>query len=613
MADICFLEIDNSDYELLDNLDIEAHQTASWKSANTSNKAFAEIVIKALKLEESSTDRTYFSISNIRVRDNLEIDSIQKYFNHFLLQSMAHIGVDNFGIEELPSVIAINLMPFFFRPADGDRIIEGFSNGIKKIKKIDKIFFVFFIRQHAMISESIELEKIVQSDFGPDNIVIIDVDGYSISIKKTTTDSALISRDNIPRSIFEKILHFKDQSSFKRALIYETNINIGHFEVGSCHIRTHYDLNDFIRRDNVFEHLYHQFSRITLNFSNINILATGLEEDALSILGNRFEAASKNDENPNNPDKKIKVVFYRGHFTLERIVAQHDDICEWLRSSDCIFLLTDVVNSGNTVTTMLEHINNIVKEHAFNSTILSFAVVKMNNSPQDIEAAVTINRPYFKSDLCPLCSIGQPFKPVRENNWKQDFRYVNSEQLTPLDFWEMIEDCDALERENFKFLHRVNTVKLVEKYKHRLSYVIKHKYDEIWGNVKPDAILTINEKMSYDFALLVSSVLDLNREFVKTIPRAVLDESEQLPDLLQFFLKKYGEEGAKILLVDDGINTGSTFRKLILSVKPYKINIIGGIVIDNRLKITQLQAIEAEMNNACICPLYTWPSSPHLN
>jgi hypothetical protein len=134
--------------------------------------------------------------------------------------------------------------------------------------------------------------------------------------------------------------------------------------------------------------------------------------------------------------------------------------------------------------------------------ILPFAIVKMNNSPQDIKAAVVINRPYFEKDLCPMCDLGQPLKGVRQESWKEDFRNVDAAQLTPLDFWEMVQDCKALRRDeaylgSASLVHRVETSKLVERYNHWLSNLIRFRCNAAWGSNKPYTIVTVSRAMVY--------------------------------------------------------------------------------------------------------------------
>jgi hypothetical protein len=64
------------------------------------------------------------------------------------------------------------------------------------------------------------------------------------------------------------------------------------------------------------------------------------------------------------------------------------------------------------------------------------------------------------------------------------------------------------------------------------------------------------------------------------------------------------------LIVDDGVNFGGTARKLHKFVEKNLESVLGMLVLDSRLKYTQLEKLQIESPRHPFLALYTWPSLP---
>lgn len=634
MSNCWLIDILPSDLELeeLRQLGMVPLDTTSWYHAGKNVPGLINLLREAGVVVDAPQEPhvVVLPVAEMRQSSGQEFEDVHEYFYELTRQSLDRLGIQSSLDVDVPDVLAFNLMPFYPRAAIANRVMDGICRAIEAIPQLSSTCLAFFVRTHRPFSDNDQLKRLVQSSLYPNKAIIVDLDGFLINLERNNVkgrSKPRVTKRSVARSIFERVLRFKDKRSFRRALVYQTNINIGHFDVGTCHVRTHYDLNDFVRRDNVFEHIYSEFCRVTAGFNNIAVITTGLERNALTVLGNRLQSASVNDlQIASDGSWRTREVTWRGHFFADEISPNAEQIKSWVGSCDCALVLTDIVNSGSTVYGVAEAFRWISKDiQASGETrngkieIKTFAVAKMKNSPSDIEASTVINRPYFPSDraLCPLCQLKQPIKKVKQATWEEDFRYVDLAQLTPLDFWEMVQDCDALQREKSyagakRLMYRVDTERLVQRYRHWLANVIAAKYRSRWGRNYPDMLLTVNEEASLRFAALVSEALGPHRCRILGISRAVLDEKDEPSTELTNELGKCKERRFRVLLVDDGINFGGTARKLIRLATKHEVNTLGMLVLDSRLETSELQRFktEAANKNLRIEALYIWPSHP---
>jgi adenine/guanine phosphoribosyltransferase-like PRPP-binding protein len=244
-----------------------------------------------------------------------------------------------------------------------------------------------------------------------------------------------------------------------------------------------------------------------------------------------------------------------------------------------------------------------------------FAIARMRNSPATtttglkINAVVPIKRDHYSKNDCPLCELGQPLKEVQTVD---DFYYIDKAQLTPFDFWELVKDCNALERlqldpQERKFLYRINTKRIIARYRNWLKSVIRQKYESVWPNTRPTAICTVEEKRGIEFSGLVAESLDVGMDNVISIQRDILRRITPSSVLLNGE-NPFSEKSQRILIVDDGINYGFTIENLINYCRAGGFNPAGALVLDSRLTEEQQERLQALMGGQRILALYNWPS-----
>jgi hypoxanthine-guanine phosphoribosyltransferase len=154
----------------------------------------------------------------------------------------------------------------------------------------------------------------------------------------------------------------------------------------------------------------------------------------------------------------------------------------------------------------------------------------------------------------------------------------------------------------------VDTTKLIENYGYWIGNIIREKYLRVWGNKFPHIILTVNGETGKLFAQLVRGSLHLHACQIIPIFRSVLNETQEPPEDVNLALKKCKDKELRVMLVDDGINTGGTIRKLNRFIQKQGISASGVLVLDNRLSNAELEKLGINMNN--FLAIYTWPSRP---
>jgi len=616
----------------LEHLEVIPYDITSWRYKSRSPIAFLDLLRKDGVITDDPSNPVYPVVASVDnpIHGDQEIQDIGLYFFKLIKNALELLGIESIVGPNAPYVIAINLWPFHTRSAIADRLAGGIMRAVAHFPKLAGTSLVLFVRIHKTFSESVELSRLIQSPNYPSKIYIIDRDGYSIMLERNVDPEAAgpkLRRHIIGHSVFDTLLNFPDKESFRSQLIYQTNMNIGHFDVGSCHVRTHYDLTDFVRRDSVFQHLYKELRRVTHGFKKVNVITTGFEIDALMTLANRIQDASARDYQVENGNGSKKVEFFWiGHLSGSDLKAYTGHLEKLVGDSDCLLILTDVVNSGSTVEEMSKALEQIREGMDSSShrpidpdvVIKVFAVVKMRNSPPSIEAAVTIERPYFKIDdktPCPLCQMKQPIAKVGKETWNKDFKYVDRAQLTPFDFWETVQDCKALETDKlyaggFRLLHRVSTKRVLERYKHWLVNVIRARYASEWGTQYPSTLFFVDEPSGESFANLTMEALYPHRCVTVKVTREVVSGRQEISDKTTNSLTACRQRGDKVLIVDDGINTGGTISRLISFVTRHDIKPMGVLVFDNRLQEVQIRHLENEMSGAKVIALYTWPARP---
>ena len=577
-------------FSILRHFGITEKQAASWNPVAISKKGLSTLLIRSDVLNNDE-----ISIVDIYINYIEKVEPLNIYFETSFKDAFEKIGMKG-DLDASNFVIVFNLMPFLLSTTIIDKILQGLFHSIADISLLKDVPFVFLTRNIDWFTKSEIFKGCLAKKKIRNSFFLIDIRGYSISFQKGKSLQV-----EIPRNIFLEVLNITDKG-IRMALIYQTNISLGHFELKNSHIRTHYDLSDFVVRDDVSEYLCDKVSRIIQGYQRVIIIGAGLEQKALTHLMYQFKIM--------NSDRVREVIV---DFFEEKSVVRKR-IKELIEETDCVVILSDIINTGSTLSSMIQDINQILQGKV---PIKLFTIVRMINSPEiinenyQLDAAITIRREYYPADekKCPLCQLDQPLKVVEKI---QDFHYTDTAQLTPFDFWEIVEDCKALERSSIdtqgrEFLYRINTVRIISRYGNWLKNVIRSKYDLFWPHYKPNAILTVKEPAGAAFSELVSTSLDIDD--IVAVERSELRKASPSSGLTKE-QNPFSAGHTRVLIVDDGINYGSTLEQLIYYCRAGGIIPLGALVFDSRLKRTQTEKLQLLMGGNRIVALYTWPSTP---
>lgn len=623
MPDLWYLEFgaSASHLSLLSYLDILPFQTKSWLQNRdvTFEQAIqnrADLLVELL-IRSGLIDSAPYDLSALSIEVTEKIDDLVAYSEKFLSKAVTNFA-DRIEINKFPSVIILNLMPFVLSKTIVDKIILGFRKIFDKHAFLSSAELVFFTREHFWITDSIRFKQNMLSPSFPNKVCIVDLEGIADIFVCEIKDGKKFAdqqRKEVRRSSFEKVLHFRNEREFRKALVYETNLNIGHFILSNSHVRTHYDLEYFVKRDNVFEYIFKKFATLFSKFKRITLIAEGLETWALTMLGNRLTAAWTLES---DAEKNISIDFQ----SLSGAQVSDDTILRWIENSDCILILTDIINTGATVKNVIKKINNVfdnykstIQEDLNLPAIQVFTVVSMEHPPGrpapdfhfPITYGVHIPRPYYEpdKDKCPLCILKQPSIDVKDI---RDFSLTGTSQPTPFDFWEVVKDCKALvSNEAYAgggmLLYRIETSRIFKQYGKWLEKIVARKYEITFGKVFPQVLVTLTEPAAKQFTSIVQRALKLYRASVISIERANLNAGTPF---IEIDITEIRDKKHSVLIVDDGINKGETMRKLVSHCVDNELNILGALVFDNRLDTVQLNKISSKMKEGKILPVYSW-------
>lgn len=590
-SQIIVLHIPLEHIEFVSRKGLSPLQINSWRKELLSKSALKKLI---LANENSSPSR--FRLKNISVtiqlpKEDNSNNELVKYFWDFFSFSF------NKGIAEVKSAkiselrFVINLMPFSFPTSISDKIIKGLRKYLENEPKhkMKRLHLTFLTKNSLSFQDSLFYKDTINNK-GKYNVTfhLIDYRGYSCEDISRT-------RKPISRELFKKSLvniHRKqtEEEWFYSRLIYETNTYIGHFLLPNSHVRTHYDLKDFVREDNIFEYLYSAITKIITGFSNVLLIYDGIESTALQRLSSQLQQHCDH----------INAIadFQRG-------VHRKD-----LASADAIIILTDIVNTGRSLKSAYDYICSMQGKKV---NVICFSIIAMQNSPEDkcdisFLTASRVRREYYKNDpkQCVLCLLEQPSIEVRQ---AKDFEVVHPRQLTPFDFWEMVYDTKAMKQKEMEITgrilsYRVESVQIIKRYGNWLRNVINKKYLLSLPNRFPTKVLTVKEQGGIAFSNLICDALNISHTAVMPILReelrrlAMPNSRAENPGLLA---------QDRVLLADDGINEGNTIRQLANYCNKYGADPIGVVVLDNRLEEQDFQKLRTKLGRVPIIFLYGWP------
>lgn len=540
------------------------------------------------------------NIQNVTINIAEECNSLDAYFDKFIYRVNELIKKD--AGESCRYILILNLLPFCISRTRFDKIAHGIFYGKNKSALNNFSDLVILARNVDGIALSRCFLDLYYNNHLQINVIAVDIRCFGIDFSAQDRP-----RDfEVNLSTFFNILNFDNKRLYK-SLVFETNIYLGHFALHNSHVRTHYNLLEFVKQDIFLFYLYRTFSELVRGADRILLIGVGMENAVIDYLFIEFKQILDNRKN-------INAIYFASDESNSD--DSPDNFEEWPKNYDIGIIVTDIINSGKSVSSIVDKLN---MNNVDNKPIKIFSIAKMKNSPECISghnviSGVSINRKYYQNDpeLCRLCQISQPIIEVEKI---EDFQKVAEGQLTPFDFWEMVTDSDALiktskDQQGRHIEYQIDTMKIVNRYGHWLSNVIKYKYKEKWFNIKPEALLTINEPPSIKFAELVSQAISV-KDIIK-VDRVVLKKITQSGGLPENMINPFDEKGYKnIFIVDDGMNYGQSMTGLIKFCRSAGIVPIGSMVFDSRLGEDATNRIRLRMGNRDLIALYKWPA--HTN
>ena len=520
--------------------------------------------------------------------DGSNYESLVEFFRLFKKDLLLDLTDKKIQIANKCNIYAINLMDYLLSATLIDKILVGLLYDDNNEFLDGDNCFVLMIRNVDWAKRSHVFQDIISKKVIKGKILVFDYRGYGVLYN----NGILINGEiEIDRKFFYKTLNVSYDSVYK-SLIRDTNNYIGHFVLPNSHVRTHYDLTDFIKRDNVSEYIFKQMLDLKGVSESLLLIGVGLEDDAIHRVGDQFCSLLQ--------DKcDIKFVYIPLDASIENRIQ-----IDWLSFYQTIILFGDIVNSGETIKKYLLWIASHMKR---NKDVKIFSIIKMLNSPQNIEGlnlngGLTIQRKFYPKDsLCPLCKMEQP--EITVNNIDH-FRKIDDRQLTPFDFWEMVGESKALlMNDNDKNTYGIDTIRIFKRYRNWLKSLIKNKYDKYFNNYKANLIVTVEEDGGLLFADLVSDAIGVSEtlkisrsDIKKAVPGVKIDIETRIKNDITNFA----------IIVDDCINSGNTILNLIILCRTHNIVPLGVIIFDSRANYQALQSIAAYIGDNNVHPLYSW-------
>jgi adenine/guanine phosphoribosyltransferase-like PRPP-binding protein len=563
-------------------LDFEIHR----------NDDYEESLFKKIDADTQTRIRTVLEATTIQLAEDCIVSweiattgESQEVNRSFAKMIIPNLTLTEENTQQVGTALLLDFHAFSLSSTVIDKLVDGLFNGAS-FKKIPVV--VFFVRRCSWFAQSQVFEKLRQDSDWRTSVTVMDADGEFL--KWTPGLTSAISAKTSLRPFLEK-----NPETIYRELIYKTNSYIGHFVLTSAHVRTHYDLRAFINRLNVWDEYLERFTKIVGQGERVLVLALGIEIKTMISIRDRLGRVADQSldiEMPPpadpNPSRHIK----------------HD----WTQKYSRAIVITDIVCTGNTLAPWLARLVDTSDE---SRKIDILAVASLSNSVRHINGTIVtslvqIRRKFYSPSACLLCDLDQPRVEV---NAASDFENVDISQPTPFDFWEMATEAKAIVRTGRNIspdlpIYRVLSRPITRRYGHWLGNLTKKRFDTTWPSTRPDLICTVDDESGQDFVNVVAKALNVRR--IKRISRekfAFLTPSGPLSPIFGPLF----ETGDKVLIVDDGMNSGRTMESLIRCCMRPKVELIGALVFDSRLLENEISRLSALMSNKEIIALYSWP------
>jgi orotate phosphoribosyltransferase-like protein len=581
IADIC-----PKDFQILSSLGIAVADYLSWRNFEGATRQG----LLALLTEAAGISFGESLIHQIPVPLKEESD-LTGVFSHFIrdLDQQVPSALD---VTPSSEILVLNLMPFVMSASRVDKIVRAVFFGDAKMRLARYSKVVVFLRNIDWLLISQAFREFRKEGHPAFDVISVDQRCFMDRFSSDRDPE----RGEVEKEKFRGMLDLDDEHIYY-SLIYNTNSYIGHFKLHAAHLRTHYDLTQFIKRDNVWHYFLRQFEQITIGMSTLLVIGVGMEQRVIQTIGDQLQSSLQ---------ERTSIKFESTYGGMPANFIPTD----WASIYCAAILVTDIVCTGQTLAPWVDELK---RRNDRGKPIRVFAIAAMANTVSEvggvpINRATTIRRDFFYPENCALCDVHQPHTEVTT---LEDFHAVEQGQLTPLDFWEIVTDAQALEYDVVNpdgrpLAYRINTERIVKRYGQWLGNVIKHRVDDVWPNLKIDAICTVDEEFGAAFAELVRDSLDISE--VKKVGRDTLTRITPRGGLPQG-VDPFREAVAEILVVDDGLNSGDTMLKLIQFCRAAGKVPVGALVLDSRLSEPQVKKLTAQMSGRSLVALYTWPGN----
>lgn len=457
--------------------------------------------------------------------------------------------------------------------------IKSLSSIIIITRPRDKdILLIFRKEQFSPIFKRIQEEK--------RSFIIVSEDG-----------KAFIKGERRPRKVKEFLYqHLKFVLSKQEYKYY------GHFEVSSgVHAQIFQDFYKLIPdyEDILFNYLGQLLKERKSVYNFDTIISFAFPQNPFSHLGGRLKQSLK-----------IQHIGIDKSLEINRAI-EGQNIKE-------VVLLTDVVYSGNTAREIIGKFKSRgvkIQELIVLSTDHEKYPLNLNNIP--IRVLVQSHLPWWnpKMENCPLCKYR--VHPMKGKNEHINKRIEVRKVLNPFEFYYFVDMSNALEIVPRKTLKRncykfyFNTSSLFHKFGLHIARMLVEKLSNKIILSEIDVIICPEDlNMSSIFLSLLFSAV-LKTKIQKPIP-VILINRRKITAWKDFKTGSFYESrelyNKSVLIIDDGINTLTTFNNLQRLCASINVNkIIGISVFLNRSFCELAKDMEYQADKWW---LYLWPSPP---
>ena len=145
--------------------------------------------------------------------------------------------------------VVLNLMTLLPSSSRLDRIVDGLFPSTPRAFGLPPLLLLN--RNVDLLLRSSSLQRALDEGRVPEGCVAVDARGFAARFHTASR----VEQFEVERGPFRAILSPSPEKLY-RSLVFGTNTYIGHYKLPDSHVRTHYDLREFIQRDDTWEYCY---------------------------------------------------------------------------------------------------------------------------------------------------------------------------------------------------------------------------------------------------------------------------------------------------------------------------------------------------------------------